>query len=234
MLCEKLKRLEDDRSLAHSWIKNRSRLDVLAQIRQNSLRKAEERGCRYYFVADCDNLILPHTLRDMVACQKPIVAPLLHCVGNENLSNFVMAALKTPASNAMQERKIRMKERGIFPAMLVHNTYLVDVRYASKLSYEGRDGSFEFTNFSISAKKNGVNQYVCNKRFYGFFLHFWNTVENEARLIRDHGPVLQDILDAMIDEEVETVYSLLNRVSVSNVGWMKRADPKEMLISTLV
>lgn len=216
------KALDDDRSLSHSWGSKRVRLDILARIRQSSLKKTFERKCQYYFVVDCDNFVLPHTLRDLIACQKPIVAPLLHCIGDSNLSNFFITSLTSPVNNEVQDRKIKMKERGIFPASLVHNTYLIDAKYISRLSYEGREGSFEFANFSVSAKKQGIGQYVCNKRFYGIFLHYFKTVENESRLIKEEASSLQSILDNMVDDHNDNVQDLLKRVSVSNLTWVSK------------
>jgi hypothetical protein len=53
------------------------------------LQRAIDLGASYYFVVDCDNFVLPHTLKDLISAQKPIVGPLLHCVGDPLLSNFI-------------------------------------------------------------------------------------------------------------------------------------------------
>lgn len=155
-------------------------------------------------------------------------------MGSPKLSNFFLGAMISSATAAIQEKKVLMKERGIFPAMVVHNTYLVDARYIPKLSYEGREGSFEFANFSVSAKKQGIGQYVCNKRFYGIFLHFYQTAENEARLLQEKSASIQQLMDAMADNRNHEVQILLREVAVDSIPWMKRmgsaslADPSSL------
>src|SRR5262249_21771694 len=59
----------------HEW--NATRFRVLGEIREASLRRARERDCEFYFVADVDNFLRRATLRDLVALNLPIVAPLL-------------------------------------------------------------------------------------------------------------------------------------------------------------
>ncbi len=216
--------LKDDTSSPHNWGANRSRLDLLACIRQHSLQKALEKECKYYFVVDCDNFILPHTLYDLVSCRKPIVAPMLHCIGNPNLSNFLMGPMT--ATNSLQERKIKMQEKGIFPVSLVHNTYLIDCKYIPKLSYQGQEGSFEFANFSTSAVKHGIAQYICNKKYYGFFIHFFKTIDDEKKLFELHGEDMQKLIDDMLENKTDEVQEMLETLSISNLGWMKKIKKK--------
>lgn len=64
----------------HDWTP--TRFKVLAEIRDKSLKKALEHHCDYYFVVDCDNFITPCTLKELVAKDKPIIAPLLRTIPN--------------------------------------------------------------------------------------------------------------------------------------------------------
>ena len=114
-----------------------------------------------------------------------------------------------------------MRERGIHPVFLVHNTYLVDAEFISKLSYEGAAGSFEFTNFSVSAKTQGITQYICNHKFYGWFLHFWKSTENEVRLLKDCEEKLNELMDCMLADDNQNVQRLLKELNVSEMDWMK-------------
>ena len=48
-----------------------------------------ELGCDFYFVADVDNFIRPATLRELVALDLPIAAPLLRSITPERFySNY--------------------------------------------------------------------------------------------------------------------------------------------------
>ena len=62
----------------HEW--NEIRFHVLGQIRNVSLHRAVELGCDFYFVVDVDNFIRRCTLRELVAVNLPIVAPLLRSI----------------------------------------------------------------------------------------------------------------------------------------------------------
>lgn len=58
----------------HEWTPERFK--VLAQIRNKSLQQAIDSHCDYYFVVDCDNFIAPYTLKELMAKDKPIIAPI--------------------------------------------------------------------------------------------------------------------------------------------------------------
>ena len=71
----------------HEW--NATRFRVLANIRNASLRKASEKACDFYFVADVDNFVRPCTLRELIALNLPIVAPFLRSISpNARYSNY--------------------------------------------------------------------------------------------------------------------------------------------------
>ena len=62
----------------HNW--PTERLKLLAGIRNRSLEKAKEYQTDFYFVADCDNFILPHTLKTLIQKDKPFIAPMLRSI----------------------------------------------------------------------------------------------------------------------------------------------------------
>ena len=58
----------------HEW--NTLRLKVLGRLRKESVEWAQEKGT-HYFVADCDNFILPETLEALYKTGLPVIGPLL-------------------------------------------------------------------------------------------------------------------------------------------------------------
>lgn len=193
------KLLQDDTTDAHHWIKNRKRLDVLAKIRQQSLYKAVHQGCDYYFVADCDNFLLPHTLKSLIACNKSFVAPMLHCVGNPTFSNFFLDdGYSLWEENVDYRNIVSMGNRNVHDVHIAHCTYLLKVDVIPKLTYISKHpGEWEFLTLSLSAHEQGIPQFIDNTLYYGIFLHFWSTRENEIRLFKSAQQKLIGILHEM-------------------------------------
>ncbi|MBS0634596.1 MAG: glycosyltransferase family 2 protein [Verrucomicrobia bacterium] len=158
----------------HYW--DTARFQTLALIRNNSLKKAKD--CDYYFVADCDNFIAPSTIEDLVHKDKPIIAPLLRCIPepDDYYSNFFYLCNEEgyyrdhPTHIEILERK----NVGVFKVDLVHCCYLVNTKYLNKLSYIDGTDDYEFIIFARSARKAGVEQYICNEKEYGVQVHFYN------------------------------------------------------------
>lgn len=158
----------------HQW--TAKRLSALATIRNNSLQKAKEYACDYYFVVDCDNFIAPYTLTDLVAKNKPIIAPLLRCIPevDDLYSNFFYAC-RDDGYYQHHDQYIPILQRkliGTFKVDLVHCTYLVNSNYIDKLNYIDGTNDYEFIIFARYARKNGVEQYVTNEKEYGVQIHF--------------------------------------------------------------
>jgi hypothetical protein len=207
--------LDNDNSLPHGWRNNPLRLDKMAVIRQKSLQKAVEKQSEYYFVADCDNFVLPHTLKDLLTCRKPIVSPMLHCIGDRNMSNFSFAKTQSPELEIVKTKKLRLQERGVFKAFIVHNTYLIDCKFIPSLSYLGKPGSFEFLNFCYNATKNGLSLNVCNRRFYGTFLHFWKTKEAEADILPSVEKTIEIMSNAIPCKSDDEVFAMLEQLTIN-------------------
>jgi hypothetical protein len=191
--------LHDDNTDAHHWIKNRKRLDVLARIRQQSFYKAVNSKCDYYFVADCDNFLLPHTLKSLISCNKPFVAPILHCIGDPKFSNFFLDDnFSNWDENEMYQNIISMKNRNMHQVHIAHCTYLIQVKVIHKLTYISKHpGEWEFLTLSKSAHAQGIPQHIDNRFYYGIFLHFWSTRENEIRLFKAASVRMINILHEM-------------------------------------
>ena len=178
-------------SKPHEW--TFPRLKILGAIRDKSLRIAKEYGCDYYFVVDCDNFIKPSTLKFLLSKDKPIIAPLLKSRPylNDTYSNYFCDVLDTGYYKDHPDyMKIWKKEMiGTFKAPVVHCTYLINSNYIDKLSYlENGSNDYEFIIFSRSARKNGVNQYICNEEDFGVSIHFFDnpSLQEESKRVKDY------------------------------------------------
>jgi hypothetical protein len=160
----------------HEWTGDR--LYALALIRNKSLAIAKQEHCDYYFVVDCDNFIIPSTLTDLVAKDLPIVAPMLRSIpepGDIN-SNFFYEVTETGYYKGCPKEYFDILNRvktGTFKMPLVHCTYLIKCEYIDKLSYTDGTREYEFIIFSRIARKNHVNQYICNEKFYGYNVNYY-------------------------------------------------------------
>jgi hypothetical protein len=156
---------------SHEW--NAERFSVLGKIRQASLKRTLETDCDFYFVSDVDNYLLPHTLRDLVDLNLPIVAPLIrkiendgyeHPYANLHYSCDVGGYYKSyPNYNPIIDRVIK----GIFEVSVVHCTYLIRRDNIEKLTYCDGTTDYEYVIFARSARNNGIKQYIDNRTPYG-------------------------------------------------------------------
>ena len=164
---------------AHQW--SSERLKLLGSIRNKSLQMTKKYGCDYYFVADCDNFLIPETLKDLVSKNKPIVAPLLKSVPlpNDTYANFWpkseangYCCNRFPGPSRLYYNIRTRQQIGTFKVDVVHCTYLIKAECLDQLSYVDGSSKHEFVIFSKSACDHGVDQYICNERDYGTQIHF--------------------------------------------------------------
>lgn len=178
--------------LPHDWTKEK--FSVLAKIRNKSLALAKEHNCDYYFVVDCDNFIKPETLSYLINKEKPIIAPMLRALPDQNdiYSNFFAAVNRWGycKSSPKYHDIVRKKEIGTFKVPVVHCTYLIDCKYIDKLSYEDKTSNYEFVIFSRSARKHRVDQYICNERDFGTLIHMpeETLLEEEVKVVNSLYP----------------------------------------------
>jgi hypothetical protein len=177
-----------DTSKPHEWTSERFK--ILGAIREKSLKKAQELHTDYYFVVDCDNFITPCTLKELIAKQKPIIAPMLRPIPHEGepYSNFFCDITDTGYYKEHPDyRAIRYQNRiGTFCVPVVHCTYLIQAPYLDKLRYIDETNDYEFVIFSRSARQNNIAQYICNEKDFGTLLHFQDspTLAEEAERTR--------------------------------------------------
>jgi glycosyltransferase involved in cell wall biosynthesis/SAM-dependent methyltransferase len=153
----------------HEW--NATRFRVLGHIRNVSLNRALDEKCDFYFVADLDNFVRPETLRELVALNLPIVAPLLRSIApNDFYSNYhaEIDANGYYKDSDQYQWILNQWLRGIHEVPVVHCTYLVRADVVRKLSYLDGSDRHEYVVFSASARKANVPQYLDNRQVYGY------------------------------------------------------------------
>jgi GR25 family glycosyltransferase involved in LPS biosynthesis/glycosyltransferase involved in cell wall biosynthesis len=153
----------------HEW--NATRFSVLGRIRGESMRRVQELGCDFYFVADVDNFIRPGTLRELVALDLPIAAPLLRSIDPGAFYSNYHAETDDAGyyRNCDQYQWILNRHvRGVIEMPVVHCTYLVRADVIPELSYADGSGRHEYVVFSESARKAGIPQYLDNRQVYGY------------------------------------------------------------------
>ena len=153
----------------HEW--NATRFSVLGRIRNQSMRRARELGCDFYFVADVDNFIRPATLRELVALDLPIAAPLLRSIAPGRFYSNYHAEID---ANGYYERlrpvlldtePLRPRcDRGAGGPLHLSRS----LRRDSGTDLRGRKRRHEYVVFSDSARKAGIPQYFDNRQVYGY------------------------------------------------------------------
>ncbi len=160
----------------HVWSPNRLR--TIGLIRQRSLEFAKKSDCDFYFVIDVDNFLVPSTLKALVAKDVPIVAPLLYSIPDRNDygSTFFYAINEWGGyqDHALYWDILNREIIGTFKVPLVHATYLVKKEYLDRVAYVDGTDQMEFMIFAQSARKNGVDQYICNEENFGVQFAFHN------------------------------------------------------------
>lgn len=163
----------------HDWAPER--FSVLNPIRQASLNATLEHGCDAYFVVDCDNFLLPHTLATLIDRHTDevhgqlnhITAPMLNCCDPDrpHYSNFHG---DIDERGWYRESKLYwdLLGRQIWGELVpvVHCTYLVPAWAIPLLRYEnpgGYDGRYDYVVFSESARESGVGQWLDSSRPFG-------------------------------------------------------------------
>jgi SAM-dependent methyltransferase len=161
---------------AHEW--NVLRLEILGKIRQESVLFASEHEFDFYFTCDVDNFILPSTLKSLIDLDKQAVAPLLKMVIPENpkksenslYSTFQDKMRSHDGAFLMTNRTKQIASlsvRGVFEVDLIHCTYLVRRDVFQSIDFLFQKNNYEYRNFALSLRKNGIPQFVDARKVYG-------------------------------------------------------------------
>jgi len=159
----------------HEW--NYTRFKVLGKIRQDSIQWAQQNKS-HYFVVDCDNFICSDTIERMVKTNLSIVGPLLKCHVNPYYSNYHEAIDSNGyyASSSFYYDILEQRVKGIIEVPVIHCTYLVRYEVLNTVCYDDESARYEYVIFSDSARKQNINQYIDNRKVYGY-VSFAETVE---------------------------------------------------------
>lgn len=161
--------LEGDQTAPHAW--DQTRFRVLANIRNHSLQKAIEAGTDYYFVIDCDIFVTPGILKTLISKQKPMIAPMMRTYPANLAASTYWCDFDENGfykDNPFYYEILNQTVRGTFPVPLVHCVYLIESQHLPKLDYLDETMPCEFIAFSQSARRAGVQQYICNEEDFGF------------------------------------------------------------------
>jgi len=178
----------------HEW--NSTRLRVLGQIRNISLARTLAYLCDFYFVADADNFIRPCTLRELVALNLPVVAPLLRTIEPSHPYSNYHAEIDANGYFEYCDQYywiLNRWVRGVIEMPVVHCTYLVRTDVIKYLTYQDGTDRYEYVIFADSARKGSVILYLDNRQVYGYItfaegheMHFTkNDIERAKELLKD-------------------------------------------------
>lgn len=158
-------KLKEESNKHHNW--NSHRFKILGEIRNESLKFAYQNNS-HYFVIDCDNFILPNTLKCLIKSEKPIVGPFLRTVNNfySNYHDQVNSAgyMKiNPNYYSLYKREVI----GDHKVDVIHCTYFIRNQYIPYLSYLDDTERHEYVIFSHNARKMNIPQYLNNQELHG-------------------------------------------------------------------
>jgi hypothetical protein len=148
-----------------------TRFKALARIRNDSMRRALVENCDFHFAPDVDNFIRPCTLRELVALDLPIVAPLLRSLApGAFYSNYHAEVDAAGYYRACDQYQWILNRwiRGVVEVPVVHKTYLVRADVISRLTHEDETGRHAYVVFSESARTAEIPQYIDNRQIYGY------------------------------------------------------------------
>jgi hypothetical protein len=179
----------------HEW--NVPRFLVLGRIRNVSMRRALTFKCDFYFVSDVDNFVRPCVLRELIALNLPIVAPMLRLIHSTRFYSNYHADVDTNGyfKDCDQYRWVLNRWiRGVVEMPVVHCTYLIRADVIPELTYEDDSGRHEYVVFSEVARRMSVPQYYDNRQIYGYLTLDENSESAElaAQLLADDLTQLPD------------------------------------------
>jgi hypothetical protein len=152
----------------HEW--NGLRLKVLGRLRQESVDWAQQRGT-HYFVADCDNFILPETIETLYNTGLPVIGPLVKN-GDDPASLYADYHHCTDANGYYQSCQHYFDiwgqtVKGLIQVDVIHCTYLLRNEVLQHITYDDGSGRYEYVIMSYTLRKLGIPQYIDNRKLYG-------------------------------------------------------------------
>lgn len=161
----------------HDWYYERFK--ILGDIRQKSIDYAISKNADY-FIADCDNIIMPYTISILRDVNLPVIAPLLK---NTNpMSLYANYHSDIDENGYLKDSENYLKFyygsiKGIFEQPVIHCTYFIKNEYLRSVSYDDLSGRYEYVIFSDTLRKKGIPQYLDNRMYYGSLFFSTNPEE---------------------------------------------------------
>ena len=172
----------------HEW--NSLRFSILGKIRQDSIDYALKLNA-HYFVADCDNFIIPTTIENLFKNKNiGVIAPMLKS-GFDTECHIKTVCEQEFYSNYHYDVDtngyyknhpnyytiFNHDMNGLFRVCCVHCTYFIAHKYLSSIIYNDNTHRFEYVIFSETLRKRNIPQYIDNTNKYGY-LTFVETKED--------------------------------------------------------
>lgn len=148
---------------------------VLAEIKDTYLNECQKGHYDYCFILSSNAFVAPHALKHLIQKNKPVLSPLLRPVPepHDPYRNFFGDITESGYYKYHEDYPLiaNRQKLGTFKVPCVHIVYLIQSRFLNQLSFTDDFKDYEFLSFSGNARKNNVDQYICNEREFGFLLH---------------------------------------------------------------
>jgi hypothetical protein len=156
----------------HEW--NPQRFKLLGGLRQEGIQYAMDNDYDFYYTCDVDNFVKPHTLKQLVSYNLPVVAPLIrYAEGKEEhrpYANYHNIASPNGyyMDNFAYYRILNGEVRGLIKCDVVHCTYLINSATLPEINYVDGTDDYEYVIFSRTLREKGITQYLDNTELYGY------------------------------------------------------------------
>ena len=151
----------------HDWYYERFK--ILGDIRQKSIDYAISKNADY-FIADCDNIIMPYTIAMLRNVNIPVISPLLKTVDPGSFYANYHSDIDENGYLKQSDDYFKFHSgeiKGIFEQPVIHCTYFIKNEYLRSVSYDDLSGRYEYVIFSDVLRKKGIPQYLDNRIYYG-------------------------------------------------------------------
>lgn len=193
----------------------------ISQIKDQFLDQTLKRECDYCLITQSGIYLAPKTLKTLIAQDKPIISPLLRTFpeANDFYRNFFSDVTDEGYFKLNPDyMKITNREIvGTFKVPCVHGVYLIKAPFIDKLSFDYPDSEWGFIAFSNMARKNHIDQYICNSQEFGSFLHFTEEMSKDKisqfTQIKEDADVNPEMLQRLFSSYTEKDEALKNFIA---------------------
>lgn len=203
--------LVDNTTQFNTAVNEGERRILYGQIKDGYLKSPPEGNYGHYLILSSEYFIEPKTLKTLIQKDKPVIAPLMRAAPqpHDPYRNFFADVTETGYFQLHPDYfPIAAREKlGTFKLPCVQGVYLIQANAVDKLSFTDHFEGWEFVTFSNNARKNGVDQYLCNEREFGFLLHFSGEEEKEKRMEFTLAGADKEVTPAFLDSIFSSYYT---------------------------